>query len=67
MNYRPFNGFSHAAKLLRPLTTPLVLLIYQLTLSQQHNRPQPISIIDNLKAISRKKSFHQDTQIEDPD
>lgn len=67
MNYRPFNGFSHAAKLLRPLTTPLVLLIFQLTLSQQHNRPQPISIIDNLKAISRKKSFHQDTQIEDPD
>lgn len=68
MNYHPFNGFSHAAKLLRPfLTTPLVQLICQLTLSQQHNRPQPISIIDNLKAMSRKKSFHQDTQIEDPE
>lgn len=67
MNYRPFNGFSHAAKLVRSLTTPLILLIFQLTLSQQHNRPQPISNIDNLKAMSRKKSFLQDTHIEDPD
>lgn len=56
MNYRPFNGFSHAAKLLRPfLTTPLVLLIFQLILSQQHNQPQPIGIIEKSEGHVKKK------------